>query len=72
MLSNDPVNFILSVISQIIGVEKTTFFTLLGMRVSLWDIDIMFGVVESIIVILIPTMHGADESDGGIYKRTKL
>lgn len=72
MLSNDPVNFILSVISQIIGVEKTTFFSLLGMRVSLWDIDIMFGVVESIIVILIPTMYDPDVSEGGIYKRTKL
>lgn len=71
-MSQDPVYFILNIISQFIGVEKSTFFTLLGMRVSLWDIDIMFGVVESIIVILIPTMHGADESDGGMYKRSKL
>lgn len=72
MLSNDPVNFILAVIQQVISVEKNTFFTFLGARVSLWDIDIMFGVVQSIIVNLIPTMRGADEMDGGIYKRSKL
>lgn len=71
MLSNDPVNFLLAVIQQVIGVEKNTFFTFLGVRVSLWDIDIMFGVVQTIIVSLIPTMHGTD-SDGDFYRRTKL
>lgn len=62
-MGDDIVAFMLSLISRVIAIEKTTFFHILGLYVSLWDIDITFGVVSEVVCTLIPIMWG-DEDRG--------
>lgn len=71
-LWSDDIGFwILALLQQLITVEKTTFITMFGHTYSLWDIDLFFGVVVDLIILFIPTVQ-PDDSDGGIYRKTKL
>lgn len=69
--SNDVGMWLLALIQQIVRVEQTTFITIFERTVSLWDIDLLFGVGIDLIVLFVPTFQDYD-SDGGIYKKHKL